>query len=69
MDKNSIIITAPSIGQADQIKYLTESAGPNHIAYMAFEVNLEAANIDMIERTLLYMLKRHESFCELYFQL
>ncbi|AOM80176.1 hypothetical protein BFS30_25245 [Pedobacter steynii] len=61
MNEHAEIITEPSIGQLDHLKYLTESAGKQNVPYMVFETFLSKINVEMIEKTLSFMVKRHES--------
>ncbi|WP_367865327.1 condensation domain-containing protein [Pedobacter sp. WC2423] len=61
MDQVSEIIAESSIGQKEYVKYVTKSANEKNKCYMSFEADLSEVNIEIIEKSLAFMVKRHES--------
>jgi|GEM_PF-2392370 len=60
MHQSFQIIVESSIAQKEYVKYITQSKSQNK-CYMAMEVNLFNVNVETIEKSLAFFVKRHES--------
>jgi hypothetical protein len=61
MSQDQEIITEPSIGQTGYLSALQFRSQDKRVPYMAFELEFANVNIEALEKTISFFVKRHES--------